>query len=80
MKYLCTTLCVSIHLDTDNPVFGESATHISIDDEAGGPFIVLAQDNEANEEKELRFDAEELEHVCQVAKDLIAAYPHKADV
>ncbi len=33
-----TTTAISIHLDTDNPVYGESVTRVTLEDEAGGFF------------------------------------------
>lgn len=32
---------ISIHLDGENPVFGEGVIRVSLDDEAEGPHIVL---------------------------------------
>lgn len=64
----------SIHLDTDNPVYGHSATHICLEDESGGAFIVLKQYNDQNEPGELRFDLKELELIARVAKEMVDEY------
>jgi len=75
VKYLVTTpIEVSIHRVGENPIFGHSVTKIRIQDEAGGPFIVLTQCFEDSEGK-LSFDLDELEQVLIQARKLIAAYP-----
>lgn len=62
--YRATPITTSIHLDGDNPIFGES----------GGAFIVLKQYNDQNEPGELRFDLKELELIARVAKEMVAEY------
>jgi hypothetical protein len=75
LKYLVTTPTeVSIHRLDENPIFGRSATKIRVQDEAGGPFIVLTQCFEDSEGK-LSFDLDELEEVLIQARKLIASYP-----
>ena len=34
-----TTLSIAVHRADANPVFGEGTTHVSLQDDAGGPFI-----------------------------------------
>ena len=34
---------IAIHRAGDSPIFGESATIVRLDDEGGGPFIVIEQ-------------------------------------
>ena len=70
-----TPIAVSVHRDEDNPVFGEGATHVSIDDDAGGPFIVLEQQADALAIGKLRFDIEELEAVTKAARALFDQQP-----
>lgn len=74
MKILTTPLTYAVHNEGDSPVFGESATHVSVDDEAGGAFIVLTQLNECTDCK-LRFDLDELIAVTEAAKKLIGEQP-----
>ena len=57
---------VAIHRDGDNPVFGESAISVRLDDEAGGPFLAVSQDGIT-----LRFDYDELVEICDAAKWLL---------
>ena len=75
MKILTTPLTYAVHNETDSPVFGESTTHVSVDDEAGGPFIVLKQDYEPLGEQKLRLDLDELIAVTEAAKKLIGEQP-----
>ena len=73
--YKKTILSVAIHPEGVNPVFGESATHISVQDDGGGPFIRLFQCNDETENGTAQFDLEELELVLEAAKELIAQFP-----
>jgi hypothetical protein len=42
-RYTLTTIGISVHPKDENPFFSENATHVSLDDEAGGAFLVLTQ-------------------------------------
>jgi len=64
-----TILKISIHRDNINPVFGEGATHVSIDDEGGGGFIVIE-----NGEGKLRLELNELELITKTARKLLNQY------
>ena len=64
-----TILEVSIHQKGVNPIFGEGVTSVRIDDEAGGGFIILEQ-----EDKEIRLDMSELEEIVVEARKLIMQY------
>lgn len=68
----------SIFEDKDNPIFGESATHISVDDEAGGGFIVLEQFPDEGHQK-IRLTLEEVEELHRLANKLITTYDHATD-
>ena len=78
MNLKVTTLKVSVHQAGESPVFGEQATHISIDDEAAGAFIVLEQFHHEVGKGMLRFDLEELELVTAEARKLIQAQKGEA--
>ena len=54
---------ISIHASGDNPVFGDSVTKVRLEDEAGGAFLVVSQ-----EERELRLDYDELVEITEAAK------------
>ena len=58
LTYKKTILKISVHPEGDNPVFSETATHVSIDDHAGGPFLVIEQsrDDTGNGKVIINFD------------------------
>lgn len=72
-KYKTTILQVAIHREEVNPVFGRGNTYVSVDDEAGGPFLVIEQhdDDGGSESGKLRFDYEEFVAVAEAAKMLM---------
>lgn len=63
-----TLMALSVHDEGDNPIFGESAIHVSLDDEAGGAFIVI---HEIATDQKIRIDLEQLELVVVEARKLI---------
>ena len=67
-KYLKTVIAVSIHLAGENPIYGESATRVAVNDDAAGPFIVLSQSSDRLVLGELTFNVEELEAVTAAAR------------
>ena len=71
--YNIVPLKYSMFYEKDNPVFGESATHISIDDDAGGSYIVLEQFPDDGPQK-LKFDLPELEELLRIANKLMSEY------
>ncbi len=71
--YKTVPLKYSMFYEKDNPVFGESATHISIDDDAGGGYIVLEQFPDDGPQK-LRLDIDELKQILSVANKLMSEY------
>ena len=71
--YKTVPLKYSMFYEKDNPVFGESATHISIDDEVGGSYIVLEQFPDDGQQK-LRLDIDELKQILSVANKLMSEY------
>ena len=71
MTYKKTTISVSIHHQTDSPLYGESVTIVSLNDEGAGPFIVLSQHGDHIKPGELRFDMEELSIIHDTARELI---------
>lgn len=73
-KYLSTPLSTSIHRPGQNPIFGECSTHVTVDDDAGGPFIVLRQCDDNIKPGKVRLDMEELEAVLKAARKLMKAH------
>ena len=77
IKLKATPITTAVHFAEDNPIFGESSTHVTIDDEAGGPFIILKQCHDYIKPGEVRLDMEELELICKVARKMVKAYPNE---
>jgi hypothetical protein len=70
-EYKTTILQVAIHLEEANPVFGEGNTYVKIEDEAGGPFLVIEQHDDASENGVVRMDYAEFAAVAEAAKMLM---------
>ena len=72
-KYNRTIRCVYITPvdDTVSPLFSERAVIVTVEDEAGGPFILLSTPDRDSCRGEVRLDPEELEVVLDVARELI---------
>jgi len=79
MKYKSTILKIAIHTENMNPIFGESVTHVGVDDDAGGPFLVLSQCNDEIKEGEVRVDFEEFEQIYLASKTLMAQFKDTSD-
>jgi hypothetical protein len=63
---------VSVFPEGENPVFSEQATHIRIEDEAAGPFLVISQ---PNDRAWIRIsDNKELYAICEAAAALLRDY------
>lgn len=67
MTYKITTLMVSVHPENENPVFGERSTHLRVEDEAGGPFLIITQCHDEIKPGEIRVDFEELTKIHEAA-------------
>jgi hypothetical protein len=73
MNWKTTVMCYSVHTDDDSPVFGETATHVRLDDEAAGPYIVISQANNPEPKMgEISLVLDELEQVLICARKLMA--------
>lgn len=57
---------VSVFRKNINPIYGEGVTHIRIEDEAAGPFIILLQDGQ-----EIRLDEDEIQIIADAALKLL---------
>ena len=74
------TLFISRHqcfLKKKNPIFGEGVTHISIEDEAAGPYLVISQESTGEMPggvSGIKVDVNELEIILGAAKKLYAEY------
>ena len=70
-----TPIGMSVHLPDESPIFGDSSTHVIVDDESEGPFIVLRQFTDHSKLCEVRLDIAELEAVLRAARRLLRAQP-----
>ena len=66
------SLIKTIHVfnEGDQPIFGDSVTSVSLDDDAGGCYLVIEQCGMQNAGK-ITLDPSELEQVYQAAKRLL---------
>jgi hypothetical protein len=70
-NYKTTILQVSVHREESNPIFGEGNTYVSVEDEAGGPFLIIQQTDDDIEAGRVRMDYEEFMAVAEAAKMLM---------
>ena len=63
-KIFNTITAISVGRAEENPVFGE-VTHIKLDDECGGMFLVFEQDGFDDKTNQVRISLEEWNNVCQ---------------
>ena len=70
-KYVSTIVSVSVHHKDVNPIFGESNVVVRVEDEGGGPFLVLEQITADSTDQSIRLDYDEFLAVAQVAKMLL---------
>jgi hypothetical protein len=70
--YKTTVLKVSVHPKWGSPLLDESATHVSLEDDGGGPFIQLLQNSADFEQGRVRLELDELEPVAAACRALIA--------
>ena len=63
MKHCIVAL--SVYRENDNPMFGETATHVTLEDEGAGCFVTIKQESGT-----LRFDFDEFEEVVKAVNVL----------
>lgn len=61
-----TNMKVSIHGDTEDPIFGDDALDIELKDEGGGMFLVLSKESGS-----IALDFSEWKHVVEAVYKLI---------
>lgn len=57
-KYRTMVRSIAVYYKEENPIFGDSAITVSVDDEGGGMFLVLNQFGN-DKTNEIRIDADE---------------------
>ena len=70
-EFKTTILQVAVHREDANPVFGEGVTYVRVEDEAGGPFLIIEQHNDDVRPGTVRMDYEEFLAVAEAAKMLM---------
>ena len=70
-EFKTTITQVSIHREDANPIFGEGNTYVSVEDEAGGPFLVIRNDSDEHGINSIRIDYDEFLAVAEAAKMLM---------
>lgn len=70
-KYISTIMSVSVHNKAVNPIYGEFNVVVRVEDESGGPFLVLEQSTDDGENQKIRVDYDELLAVVQAATMLM---------
>mgnify|MGYP003423653141 CR=1 FL=1 len=80
-RLLVTPITVAVHLDGDSPGYGDSTTHITVEDDGGGGgYVVIQQFVETAKPGEVRFDADELRVVAKQADIMVKAYDRASKV
>ena len=70
-------MAMSIYYDDESPVYGERSIHIKIDDESGGSFFVVTQNDERSKTGEIRLEVGEIEKLAQLARQMMKGYPEE---
>ena len=70
-KYVSTIMSVSVHREAVDPIYGEFNVVVRVEDEGGGPFLVLEQSTDDGANQKIRVDYDELLAVVQAAKMLM---------
>ena len=70
MKYVQTIKSIMVYPE-EEAWFHELATEVSLEDEGGGYYVVLAQSPDAPEPGQVRLDPDELDAVYAAAKQLL---------
>lgn len=70
--YKTKVLKVSVHPVDEGPVLSDRSTHVSLEDEGGGPFVEIRQSNSALKTGVVRLHFDELEPVAEAFFALLA--------
>ena len=63
--YVTTITAIAVHPPDINPAYGEGCITARLDDEVGGPFVVLEQDDQ-----KVRIDFDEVEPLTKAISQL----------
>ena len=70
LTYKKTILTISVHPEGHNPVFSETATRVSIDDLAAGPFLVIEQSRDDTDNGKIVVDFEQFDTIVEAVQQL----------
>jgi len=70
--YKTTITEITTHPKQVNPIYGESATRVRLEDEGGGAFIILEQGAVVGNDQKVCLDPEELPLVMEAAQRLLS--------
>ena len=70
MKYQTRITRLTV-LPTGRPIFSEMATHVEIDDEAGGEFIRIGQQADGENDQAICIDGEEWPHIVEAVETML---------
>ena len=65
-----TPIAYSIHREKESPVFGTDSFHVSLDDQAGGEYLVIESvcPSEPDEGNKMSMDYEILDKIVEIAE------------
>ena len=66
MSLKMTPIAISIHRETEHPLFGEGAIHLKLEDGAGGFYFTISQDDIG-----FKIDHDEIKQAVIAAKFLL---------
>ena len=70
--YYATVIKISIHTKDESPIFGENATHVSVEDDGGGAYLQIAQCNDSTEDGVVTFnDLAHFDAVYQAVREML---------
>lgn len=69
MKYFNTITSITVGREEENPIYGD-CVRVKLDDECGGMFITLEQDDVTDEPNQVRIDLREWDSICQAVLTL----------
>lgn len=69
-----TPIAFSVHRRGESPIYGEQTTRVTVDDEGGGPFVVISQMHDHIEPGKVSLDFDELQAVLTATQALRIAH------
>jgi hypothetical protein len=76
MTFKSIPIKYSVFYKDRNPMFGEKVSHVSLETEGAGGYIVIEQEDEDGKMHKISLDLEELDEIVAVAGKMVAAYDH----